>query len=121
LLADEPAKHGGDDLGPDPYKYLAGALGTCTVMTLNMYARHKNLPVERVLCEVIHDRIHAADCEDCERKDGKVDQLSRVISIEGDLDDDQRQRMLEIADRCPVHRTLENEVKVRSRLADAIG
>jgi len=117
LLADEPDANGGRDAGPDPYQYLAGALGTCTVMTLNMYARHKKLAVERVGCEVSHDRIHAEDCEECERNEGKVDRLTRVITIEGDLDDDQRARMLEIADRCPVHRTLENEIRVDSRLA----
>lgn len=117
LLADEPAANGGDDLGPDPYKYLAGALGTCTVMTLNMYARHKKLAVERVTCEVSHDRVHADDCSECEKTSGKIDRLTRVITIEGDLNEDQRSRMLEIADRCPVHRTLENEIRVESRLA----
>ncbi len=117
LLADEPAANGGDDLGPDPYKYLAAALGTCTVMTLNMYARHKNLSVERVTCNVTHDRVHAEDCQDCEKASGKIDRLTRVINIEGNLDEDQRARMLEIADRCPVHRTLENEIRVESRLA----
>lgn len=116
LLADEPEDHGGRDLGPDPYKYLAGALGTCTVMTLNMYARHKKLPVERVGCEVSHQRIHADDCANCEKTSGNVDQLTRVITIEGDLDDEQRRRMLEIANRCPVHRTLENEIRVESLL-----
>ena len=116
LLADEPERHGGDDRGPDPYRYLAGALGTCTVMTLNMYARHKKLDVETVTCEVTHDRIHAKDCDDCENANRKVDRLSRVITIEGDLDEDQRLRMLEIADRCPVHRTLENDIQVESRL-----
>lgn len=117
LLADEPTQNGGKDLGPDPYEYLASALGTCTVMTLNMYARHKKLPVERVRCEVSHDRIHADDCEECEKNSGKIDRLTRVITVEGDLDEDQRDRMLEIADRCPVHRTLENEIRVESRLS----
>jgi len=116
LLADEPERHGGRDLGPDPYRFLAAALGSCTVMTLNMYARHKSIAVERVTCEVTHDRIHAEDCEDCEKTSGKVDRLVRVISIEGEVDDEQRRRMLEIADRCPVHRTLENEIRVESRL-----
>jgi len=86
------------------------------VMTLNMYARHKKLDVETVTCEVTHDRIHAKDCDDCENANRKVDRLSRVITIEGDLDEDQRLRMLEIADRCPVHRTLENDIQVESRL-----
>lgn len=116
LLADEPVKQKGSDLGPDPYKYLAAALGTCTVMTLNMYARHKKLAVERVSCEVSHDRIHAEDCDDCEKSAGKVDRLVRVIALEGELTDEERQRMLEIADRCPVHRTLENEIRVESSL-----
>lgn len=117
LLADEPAKHGGNDLGPDPYQYLASALGACTVMTLNMYARHKKLPVERVLCEVSHDRVHAEDCTDCDSKQPRVERLTRVIRIEGELDADQRERMLEIANRCPVHQTLESEIHVESRLA----
>ena len=117
LMADEPASSGGGDQGPDPYGYLAAALGSCTVMTLNMYARHKGLAVERVSCDVSHQRIHADDCDDCERDGGKVDVFERVIEIEGDLSPEQRERMLQIADRCPVHKTLENEIKVRSRLA----
>src|SRR6056297_26878 len=116
LLADEPESNGGGDLGPDPYDFLAAALGSCTVMTLNMYARHKQLPVERVSCEVTHRRVHADDCEDCTSSDRHIHELSRSIRIEGELDDAQRARMLEIANRCPVHRTLEGEVKVRSRL-----
>jgi len=116
LLADEPEANGGRDLGPDPYEFLASALGSCTVMTLNMYARRKGLPVERIRCEVTHDRIHAKDCEECEKDQGQVDRFTRVIHIEGDLHEDQRARLLEIADRCPVHRTLENEIRVETRL-----
>ncbi|MCA1797983.1 MAG: bifunctional alpha/beta hydrolase/OsmC family protein [Xanthomonadaceae bacterium] len=116
LLADEPEKVGGTDLGPDPYAFLAAALGTCTVMTLNMYARHKKLPVERVSCEVSHARVHEEDCEGCENSAHKLDHLTRVISIEGDVDDETRQRMLEIADRCPVHKTLSSRVSIESRL-----
>lgn len=115
LVADEPEANGGRDLGPDPYDYLASALGSCTVMTLNMYARRKGLPVERVRCEVSHDRIHAKDCEACEKDQGQVDRFTRMIQIEGDLDEDQRTRMLEIADRCPVHRTLEQSAVVETR------
>ena len=118
LIADEPEKMGGSNLGPDPYQQLTGALGACTVMTLNMYARHKNLPVERVTCDVTHERIHASDCKDCESDTGHISQLTRSISIEGKLDEAQRQRMLEIADRCPVHRTLEGEIKIRTALKD---
>lgn len=118
LLADEPADVGGEDQGPDPYEYLAAALGSCTVMTLNMYARHKKLAVERVACRVRHRRIHADDCEACETDSGKLDELSREIEIEGNVDESTRQRMLEIADRCPVHRSLSAEISMVSRLVD---
>jgi putative redox protein len=117
LVADEPGDKGGTDQGPDPYQFLAAALGSCTVMTLNMYARHKKLPVQRVRCAVTHRRVHAEDCADCESTEGHVHELSRVIAIEGELDDAQRARMLQIADRCPVHLTLEREIRIRSRLA----
>ena len=121
LIADEPADHGGGGLGPDPYQFLATALGACTVMTLNMYARHKKLPVTRVSCDVRHRKMHAKDCEDCETKEGHISELSRSIAIEGELDEAQRRRMLEIANRCPVHRTLEGEIKIRSQLAEPDG
>jgi putative redox protein len=116
LVADEPESSGGTDRGLDPYRFLATALGACTVMTLNLYARHKKLPVERVTCDVNHQKVHAADCEDCETRDGRIDELSRSIRIEGELEDGVRERMLEIADRCPVHRTLHGEIRVRSEL-----
>jgi uncharacterized OsmC-like protein/pimeloyl-ACP methyl ester carboxylesterase len=118
LLADEPKDVGGEDAGPDPYAFLAAALGTCTVMTLNMYARHKKLAVARVSCGISHARIHEKDCEECEKGDGKIHQLTRVIDIEGDLTDNERQRMLEIANRCPVHKTLESRITIESRLQD---
>lgn len=120
LLADEPKDVGGEDSGPDPYAFLSAALGTCTVMTLNMYARHKKLAVERVSCGISHARIHEKDCEDCETGDGKIHQLTRSIEIEGDLKDHERQRMLEIADRCPVHKTLESKITIKSQLRDTI-
>lgn len=118
LVADEPAGSGGAALGPDPYAYLCAALGACTVMTLNMYARHKKLPLERVSCEVSHQRTHAKDCEDCGSEEDRVDELTRIISIEGDVSEAQKQRLLEIADRCPVHLTLEGKIRVRSSLGD---
>lgn len=117
LIADEPRSNGGRDLGPDPYAFLASALGSCTVMTLNMYARHKKLAVEHVSCRVTHDRIHADDCQECETRSGKVDVFRREIRIEGEIDQEQRERMLEIADRCPVHRTLESEIVIESVLS----
>lgn len=116
LLGDEPESFGGTDRGPSPYEFLSAALGTCTVMTLNMYARRKELPVRSVEVTIRHDRIHARDCEDCETKTGRIDRLSREIRITGELTPDQSGRMLEIADLCPVHRTLEGEILVESKL-----
>ena len=117
LVADEPRAVGGSDLGPTPYDLLSAALATCTSMTLRMYANHKKLKLESAKVTVAHDKVHAKDCEDCEAADGKIDEFRRSIALEGDLSNEQRQRMLEIADRCPVHRTLHGEIKVRSRLA----
>jgi uncharacterized OsmC-like protein len=118
LLADEPASAGGADNGPDPYKYLLAALGACTAMTLRLYARHKQLPLARVTVTLRHRKIHAEDCVDCETRAGKLDEIERVISIEGDLDAAQRQRLLDIAEKCPVHKTLTSEIRIVSRLAD---
>lgn len=118
LKSDEPHGHGGENRGPSPYDYLSTALASCTIMTLHMYARHKGWPLEAVRAEISHGKIHARDCEKCESKEGKVDRFDRVLEFKGDLDDDQRKRLLEIADRCPVHRTLNEEVEIRTRLAD---
>ncbi len=117
FVADEPRSVGGTDLGPTPYDLLSAALATCTSMTLRMYANHKGLNLESATVRVEHDKVHAEDCEDCESGSGKIDEFRRTISLEGDLPDEVRSRMLEIADRCPVHRTLHGKVKVRSRLA----
>lgn len=116
FIVDEPLSYGGTDIGPTPYEYLGAALGSCTSMTLNGYARRKELDVSQVSVHVTHTRIHAEDCEACEKEDGKVDQFSREISITGNITDEQRQRMLEIADRCPVHKTLENEIQIKTSL-----
>lgn len=116
LVADEPVEAGGSDLGPSPYDLLAAALASCTTMTLKMYATRKELAMRSVTVTVTHEKVHAKDCADCESPSGRIDEFQRVLTIEGDLDDAQRQRLLEIADRCPVHRTLHAEIKVRTTL-----
>jgi uncharacterized OsmC-like protein/alpha-beta hydrolase superfamily lysophospholipase len=117
LPADEPVDQGGGDAGPNPYDYLLIALGACTSMTLRLYADHKGLPLEHTTVRLRHEKIHAADCADCETKEGKIDRIQRVLELKGPLDAAQRQRLLEIANKCPVHRTLESEIKVETRLA----
>ncbi len=118
LVADEPASVGGSGLGPSPYDLLSAALATCTTMTLKMYASFKKLPLDAATVRVRHGKVHAEDCADCETTDGKIDQFERQLILHGDLSDAERQRLKEIADRCPVHRTLHEEVKVRTALAD---
>jgi len=114
FLADEPIKVGGLDSGPGPYDLLLAGLGACTSMTLRLYAEHKKLPLERVSVRLMHNRIHAEDCLNCETKEGMVDRIDRSITMEGLLDAEQRKRLLEIADKCPVHRTLESEIEIRT-------
>ena len=118
LRADEPESAGGMDSGPSPYELLGAALGACTAMTIRMYAEHKKLPLERVTVDLAHDKIHAADCAECETREGRIDRIERVITLEGDLDEGQRAKLLEIANKCPVHRTLHSEVFIPTRLAD---
>jgi uncharacterized OsmC-like protein/fermentation-respiration switch protein FrsA (DUF1100 family) len=116
LRADEPVAVGGDDSGPGPYDLLLAALGACTSMTVRMYAEQKKWPLRRVSVELEHDKVHAADCAECETREGKIDKIERVLTLEGELDEAQRQRLLEIANKCPVHRTLHSEVWVPTRL-----
>lgn len=114
-LADEPKKVGGDGRGPDPYAHLLAALGACTVMTMRMYANRKKWPLEDSIVTLQHSREHAKDCENCDSKHAQIDVINRQIKIIGDeLDDEQRARLMEIADRCPVHRTLHNKIDIRS-------
>ncbi len=114
LVADEPAGAGGADLGPSPYEYLLAGLGACTSMTLRLYAQHKKLPLEHVEVRLEHDKIHAEDCAECETREGRIDHIRRRIRLVGDLTDEQRTRLMEIADRCPVHRTLHSEIAIES-------
>ena len=117
LLADEPVKVGGLDTGPNPYEFLLAGLGACTAMTLRLYAERKGLALERVTVTLRHAKIHAADCADCETKAGMLDRIDRTIGLEGELDAEQRRRLMEIADKCPVHRTLTSEVEIRTKEA----
>lgn len=117
LKADEPIPVGGDDTGPGPYDYLLAALGACTSMTLRLYAERKALPLDRVTVRLRHSKIHAKDCAECETKTGTLDQIEREIAMEGTLDPDQRQKLIDIADKCPVHRTLTSEVRITTRTA----
>lgn len=116
FVADEPTELGGTDGGPNPYDLLLGALGACTSMTLLMYARRKNWPVEHVRVELDHSRVHARDCEDCEDKDVKLDYFRKRIFVTGDLSEEERVRLLEIAQRCPVHRTLTGIIRIEDDL-----
>ena len=118
FYADEPADAGGDDSAPDPYKLLLGALGACTSMTLLLYARRKSWPLEHVEVRLSHRHDYARDCEDCPEKPIKLDVIERRITLQGDLDDAQRARLLEIARKCPVHQTLTGTVRVNDRLED---
>jgi uncharacterized OsmC-like protein len=116
LVADEPTSLGGTDAGPTPYEYLLAGLGGCTAMTLRLYADRKGWPLESVAVRLSQDRIHATDCEECETDEGRIDRIEREIELVGPLEEEQRRRLLEIADMCPVHRTLKAEVLVENSL-----
>ena len=119
IVADEPVAVGGLDSGPNPYDLLLAGLGTCTAMTVRLYADRNNLPLERVLVSLHHDKVHAADCADCETKEGMIDRIERTLTLKGPLDAAQRAKLVDIADKCPVHRTLESEIEIRTVLEPA--
>ena len=121
LLADEPASVGGLGSGPSPYDLLLASLGACTAMTIRLDAERKGLGLRRVGIALRHRKIHAADCAECDTREGKLDEIGREITLEGDLGAEARARLLEIADRCPVHRTLRSEVRVLTAAAPAPG
>jgi putative redox protein len=115
LYADEPASYGGTDSGPSPYDLLLAALGSCTSMTIGFYARKRSWPLENITVSLRHSRIHAADCEECETKEGKIDRIELDIQLTGSLTDEQRAKLMEMADKCPVHQTLTSEINIKTR------
>ena len=114
---DEPAAVGGTEAAPDPYDYLLGALGACTSMTVGWYARKNKMPLESVQVSLSHSRIHARDCADCETKTGMLDRIDLDVKLIGDLTTEQRTKLMEIAGKCPVHKTLKSEIDIRLRAA----
>jgi putative redox protein len=116
IISDEPVSAGGTDTGPNPYDLLLGALGACTSMTLSMYAHRKTWPLEDVIVHLRHTRIHAVDCADCDTKETRLDQIERDIHVSGNLSDEQRSKLLEIANKCPVHRTLTSGIHIETRM-----
>ncbi|RXH40265.1 bifunctional alpha/beta hydrolase/OsmC family protein [Bradyrhizobium zhanjiangense] len=118
LVADEPVAAGGEDAGPGPYDFLLAGLGACTSMTMRLYADRKSLPLDRVTVTLKHSKIHAKDCAECETREGMLDQIERDIAMEGALDAEQRNRLMEIADKCPVHRTLTSEIRIVTKAVE---
>ena len=118
LVADEPVSAGGRNAGPDPYDYLLSALGVCTSMTVGLYARRKQFPLENITVSLSHSRIHAMDCEECATKEGMLDRIDVEIELTGPLTAEQHAKLMEIAAKCPVHRTLTSEINIRLRAAD---
>ena len=115
LSADEPIESGGTDTGLSPYDLLLAALGSCTSMTIGLYARRKNWPLQEVIVSLWHSKIHAADCTECETREGKIDRIEREIQLIGSLTSEERSKLMEIADKCPVHRTLTSEINIKTK------
>jgi len=118
LQADEPVNVGGSDAAPSPYDYLLIALGVCTSMTVGLYARRKQWPLDKITVSLRHSRIHAEDCKECETKEGMLDRIDTEIELTGSLTTEQRAKLMEIAAKCPVHRTLKSEINIRLQVAD---
>jgi uncharacterized OsmC-like protein len=118
FIGDEPASAGGGDAGPDPYDYLLAALGVCTSMTIGLYARRNHLPLENIAVSLWHSRIYAADCEECETRQGMLDRIDVEVGLTGSLSAEQHSRLMQVAAKCPVHRTLTSEINIRLRTAD---
>jgi putative redox protein len=118
LVADEPVSAGGGDAGPDPYDYLLAALGVCTSMTIGFYARRNSMPLENVMVSLSHSRIYAADCEECETKQGMLDRIDVEVELTGPLTPEQHAKLMQVAAKCPVHRTLTSEINIRLRSAE---
>src|SRR5436305_4592828 len=115
IVADEPVSYGGTDTGPSPYDLILAALGACTSMTIGLYARKRNWPVEKITVSLKHSKIHAKDCEECETKEGRIDRIEMEIHLDGRLSDEQRARLMEVAGKCPVHQTLTSEINIKTR------
>ena len=118
FVADEPLSAGGGDAGPDPYDYLLTALGVCTSMTIGLYARRNRFPLENITVSLSHSRIYAADCEECETKQGLLDRIDVEVELSGPLTPEQHAKLMQVAAKCPVHRTLTSEINIRLRAAD---
>ena len=119
LVADEPVSAGGGDAGPDPYDYLLASLGVCTSMTVGLYARRKQFPLENIKVSLWHSRIHAKDCDECETREGMVDRIDVEVELTGALNAEQHATLMDIAAKCPVHRTLTSEINIRLRTAQS--
>src|SRR5215216_3470632 len=115
FVADEPLSAGGGDAGPDPYDYLLAALGVCTSMTIGFYARRNRIPLENITVSLSHSRIYAADCEECETRQGMLDRIDVEVELTGPLNPGQHAKLMQIAAKCPVHRTLTSEINIRLR------